>query len=113
MVKAEEVGRYFRNNIHHIYHILHKDTTVKVRVVRLWFVPPYSSNMSKPNPGAVAIQMVLCDYEGRKLKRKGCNGKLSNGRKVERLEDETKPNFIDFTVEYGSDRTGPPPPWPP
>ncbi|KAF7835370.1 NAC domain-containing protein 83-like [Senna tora] len=38
-----------------------------------------------------------------KLKRKGCNGKLSNGRKVERLEDETKPNFIDFTVGYGSD----------
>ncbi|KAF7807936.1 replication protein A 70 kDa DNA-binding subunit C-like [Senna tora] len=41
----------------------YKDATVKVRVVRLWFVPPYSSNMSKPNPGAVAIQMVLCDSE--------------------------------------------------
>ncbi|KAF7826707.1 replication protein A 70 kDa DNA-binding subunit B-like [Senna tora] len=41
----------------------HRDTTIKVRVVRLWFVPPYSSNMSKPNPGAVANQMVLCDSE--------------------------------------------------
>ncbi|KAF7812039.1 replication protein A 70 kDa DNA-binding subunit B-like [Senna tora] len=41
----------------------HRDTTVKVRVVRLWYIPPYSSNMSKPNPGAVAIQMVLCDSE--------------------------------------------------
>ncbi|KAF7838961.1 uncharacterized protein G2W53_007443 [Senna tora] len=44
----------------------HRDTTVKVRVVRLWFVPPYSSNTSKPNPGAVAIQMVLCDSEIKK-----------------------------------------------
>ncbi|KAF7812506.1 replication protein A 70 kDa DNA-binding subunit B-like [Senna tora] len=35
----------------------HRDTTVKVRVVHLWCVLPYSSNTSKPNPGAVAIQM--------------------------------------------------------
>ncbi|KAF7842213.1 transcription factor MYB41-like [Senna tora] len=35
----------------------HRDTTIKVRVVRLLCVPPYSSNTSKPNPGAVAIQM--------------------------------------------------------
>ncbi|KAF7817731.1 transcription factor MYB41-like [Senna tora] len=41
----------------------HRDTTVKVHVVRLWCVPPYSSNTSKPNPGVVAIQMVLCDSE--------------------------------------------------
>ncbi|KAF7835809.1 replication protein A 70 kDa DNA-binding subunit C-like [Senna tora] len=39
----------------------HRDTTIKVRVVRLWCVPPYSSNTSKPNTGVVAIQMVLCD----------------------------------------------------
>ncbi|KAF7807996.1 replication protein A 70 kDa DNA-binding subunit C-like [Senna tora] len=41
----------------------HRDTTVKVRVVRLWCVLPYSSNTSKPNPGDVAIQIVLCDSE--------------------------------------------------
>ncbi|KAF7836003.1 ATP-dependent DNA helicase PIF1-like [Senna tora] len=41
----------------------HRDTTIKVRVVRLRCVPPYSSNTSKPNPGVVAIQMVLCDAE--------------------------------------------------
>ncbi|KAF7826291.1 replication protein A 70 kDa DNA-binding subunit C-like [Senna tora] len=41
--------------------VQHLDTTVKVRVVRLWYVPPYSSNMSKPNPGVAAIQMVSCD----------------------------------------------------
>ncbi|KAF7822038.1 transcription factor MYB41 [Senna tora] len=40
----------------------HRDTTVKVHVVRLWCVPPYSSNTSKPNPSAVAIQMVLFCY---------------------------------------------------
>ncbi|KAF7835744.1 replication protein A 70 kDa DNA-binding subunit C-like [Senna tora] len=41
----------------------HQDTTVKVRGVHLWCVPPYSSNTSKPNPGAIVIQMVLCDSE--------------------------------------------------
>ncbi|KAF7831676.1 uncharacterized protein G2W53_014009 [Senna tora] len=37
----------------------HKDTTVKVRVVRLWFVPPYSSNMSKPNPECDVRNMAV------------------------------------------------------
>ncbi|XP_054779768.1 NAC domain-containing protein 83-like [Prosopis cineraria] len=49
-------------------------------------------------------------FQKRKLKRTGSNGRLSDTRKVQRLEDEKiKPSFIDFTVLYGSD-TGPPPP---
>lgn len=44
-------------------------------------------------------------FQKRKLKKKG-----SNMRKVQRLgEEEIKPSFMDFAVEYGSD-TGPPPP---
>ncbi|KAF7801761.1 NAC domain-containing protein 83-like [Senna tora] len=70
-------------------------------------------------PSHPLFQMVVADwavyriFQRIKRKRKGYNGKLSNGRKVERLEDETKSNFIGFTVEYGSDTTGPPTPLPP
>ncbi|KAF7819374.1 NAC domain-containing protein 83-like [Senna tora] len=72
--------------------------------------------LSLQTPSHPLFQMVVADwavyriFQRRKLKRKGCNGKLSNRKKVERLEEETKPNFIDFTVEYGSDTIGPPPP---
>ncbi|KAF7824051.1 serine/threonine-protein phosphatase 7 long form-like protein [Senna tora] len=41
----------------------HKDTTIKVRVVRLWLMPPFSSNNRKSSSNGVSIQMVLCDHE--------------------------------------------------
>ncbi|XP_028797574.1 NAC domain-containing protein 83 [Neltuma alba] len=58
---------------------------------------------------AAADWAVYRIFQKRKLKRRGSNGQLSNMRKVQGLEEEIKPSFIDFTAECGSD-TGPPPP---
>ena len=38
----------------------------------------------------------------RKLKRKGYNGKFTDSRKIQGLEEIYKPIFIDFTVDAGS-----------
>ncbi|KAI4350470.1 hypothetical protein L6164_004922 [Bauhinia variegata] len=61
------------------------------------------------------FQMPVSDWavyrifqKKRKLKRKGSNGELSKSRKIQRLQD-IKPSFVDFTVEFGSDSSPPPP----
>ncbi|KAF7815598.1 replication protein A 70 kDa DNA-binding subunit A-like [Senna tora] len=40
-----------------------KDLSVKARVVRLWFMPPYNNNGPSSASNGVQIQMVLCDRE--------------------------------------------------
>ncbi|KAF7822491.1 uncharacterized protein G2W53_020635 [Senna tora] len=40
-----------------------KELTIKVRVARLWFMPPYNSNGPVSASNGVEIQMVLCDHE--------------------------------------------------
>ncbi|KAF7814838.1 3-oxo-Delta(4,5)-steroid 5-beta-reductase-like [Senna tora] len=40
-----------------------KEYGVKVRVVKLWFMPPYNNNGPNSAPNDVQIQMVLCDRE--------------------------------------------------
>ncbi|KAE9619766.1 hypothetical protein Lal_00038109 [Lupinus albus] len=65
-----------------------------------------SGATSYPFQMPVANFAVYRIFQKKKLiKTKGYNGKISISRKVENV----KPNFIDFTVEYGDD-TGPPPP---
>ncbi|KAF7808165.1 replication protein A 70 kDa DNA-binding subunit C-like [Senna tora] len=39
------------------------DLRVKVRVVQLWFMPPYNNNGPSSASNGVQIQMVLCDRE--------------------------------------------------
>ncbi|KAF7832244.1 uncharacterized protein G2W53_014577 [Senna tora] len=50
-----------RNQLISAINPLSDDLSVKVRVVRLWFMPPYNNNGPNSAPNGVQIQMVLCD----------------------------------------------------
>ncbi|KAF7835704.1 ATP-dependent DNA helicase pif1-like [Senna tora] len=83
----------------------HRDTTVKVSVVRLWCVPPYSSNTSKPNPVAQVASHKLAprdDDEKEEEDRCSTNGETRKSYNVKDEEKEEGPKITGHHEEQNA-----------